>query len=176
MNSPNKDRLFSSLIWEVNPSAKKLVRWDLFWCDFNLFLDYWSVSSSLFPLVWIKLTCLSFPFPLPFLLLSFSWLQRPYKLYLRMMMSFTYKLLFSNFYMFIVIFKEINAILGGKLSAAEEEEVLPEFENLEIQVFVFATRKFCFVALIFPFPFIFLIILVHHHYYTLFKINTYFLE
>lgn len=33
--------------------------------------------------------------------------------------------------------KEINAILGEKLSAEDEEEVLAEFENLESQVCIF---------------------------------------
>lgn len=34
--------------------------------------------------------------------------------------------------------KEINAILGEKLSAEDEEEILAEFENLETQVCIFS--------------------------------------
>jgi hypothetical protein len=39
--------------------------------------------------------------------------------------------------MFIMILKEINAILGEKLSAEDEEDILAEFENLESQVSIF---------------------------------------
>ena len=36
-----------------------------------------------------------------------------------------------------LILKEINAILGEKLSTEDEEEILAEFENLETQVYQF---------------------------------------
>lgn len=39
--------------------------------------------------------------------------------------------------MLIMFLKEINAILGEKLSAEDEEEILAEFENLESQVCIF---------------------------------------
>lgn len=42
--------------------------------------------------------------------------------------------------------KEINAILGEKLSAEDEEEILAEFENLESQVCIFFYSNNWFIS------------------------------
>lgn len=48
--------------------------------------------------------------------------------------------------MFIMFLKEINAILGEKLSAEDEEEILAEFENLESQVRIFFCVYIWFIS------------------------------
>ena len=53
----------------------------------------------------------------------------------------------------VFIFKEIDAILGEKLSAEDEEEVLAEFENQEAPVLVFHLNNLLscfFIYLSFP--------------------------
>ena len=44
------------------------------------------------------------------------------------------------------ILKEINAILGEKLSTEDEEEILAEFENLESQVRIFCYSNNWFIS------------------------------
>lgn len=47
--------------------------------------------------------------------------------------------------------QEINAILGEKLSAEDEDEVLAEFENLKSQVSLLLVQEFCAKALFYYF-------------------------